>query len=271
MFDFNIIIILIFFAIMAGFFAGLLGAGGGMIIVPALFFAFKFTGYSDDILMHLAVGTSLAIIFPTSIISAYTHFKLGNLDKNFFIYCSFFIFFGIILGAIFTTSVNTKNLLILFSVFTFMSAIFILLAKERRNQKRNIPIILKSIFGLITGFLSIPLGIGGASIMVTIMRFYDYSIRKAIGTSAHFGIIISFFGFISLLVSGYFFSNIEEPYSIGYINILGFLIFTPITILLAPIGAKFSSKIKKKLLDKIFGIVLMIISLRSFYEIFDFI
>ena len=76
---------------------------------------------------------------------------------------------------------------------------------------------------------------------------------------------------ISLLVSGYFFSNIEEPYSIGYINILGFLIFTPITILLAPIGAKFSSKIKKKLLNKIFGIVLMIISLRSFYEIFDFI
>ena len=106
--------------------------------------------------------------------------------------------------------------------------------------------------------------------MVPIMRFYDYSIRKAIGTSAHFGIIISFFGFISLLLSWHFFSNIEEPYSIGYINILGFLIFLSHQVL-APIGAKFSSKIKKKLLDKIFGIVLMIISLRSFYEIFDFI
>ena len=271
MFDLNIIIILIFFAIMSGFFAGLLGAGGGMIIVPALFFAFKFTGYSDDTLMHLAAGTSLAIIFPTSIISSYTHYKLGNLDKDFFIYCSIFIFFGIIFGVIFTASVNTKNLLVLFAVYTFISAIFILLTKERRNQKKNIPMILKSIFGLITGFLSIPLGIGGASIMVPIMKFYNYSIRRAIGTSAHFGIIISFFGFISLLISGYFFSNIQEPYSIGYINILGFLIFAPITILLAPIGAKFSSKIKKRLLDKIFGIVLIIISLRSFYEIFYFI
>lgn len=271
MFDLNTIIILLCFATMSGFFAGLLGAGGGMIIVPALFFAFKITGYSDDTLMHLAVGTSLAVIFPTSIISSYTHYKLGNLDKNFFIYCSTFIFFGIIFGVIFTTNVNTKNLLILFSLYAFISSIFILLTKEKENQKNEIPNILKSIFGLITGFLSVPLGIGGASIMVPIMRFYNYSIREAIGTSAHFGMVISLFGFISLMMSGYLFSNIQEPYSVGYVNILGFLIFAPITILLAPIGAKFSSKIKKKILDKIFGIVLMLISLRSFYEIFDFI
>ena len=81
MFDINIIFLLLAFGCLSGFFAGLLGAGGGMIIVPLLFFAFKLAGYSSDVLMHLAVGTSLAIIFPTSIISAYTHYKIGNFDK----------------------------------------------------------------------------------------------------------------------------------------------------------------------------------------------
>ena len=95
MFDLNIIFILILFGCLAGFFAGLLGAGGGMITVPALFFALKLYGYSSDLLMHIAVGTSLAIIFPTSIISSYTHYKNGNLDKNFFKFCGVFIFLGI--------------------------------------------------------------------------------------------------------------------------------------------------------------------------------
>ena len=271
MFDLNIIFILILFGCLSGFFAGLLGAGGGMIIVPALFFAFKLSGYSSDLLMHLAVGTSLAIIFPTSIISSYTHYKNGNLDKNFFKFCGFFIFLGIILGTFFTSFINTINLLSLFAIYTFVSGVFLLFKKDKLNKfKREISNPHKIIYGLITGFLSVPLGIGGASIMVPIMKFYNYSIKIAIGTSAHFGIIISFTGFLSMLASGHYIAKVDEPYTIGYINILSFIIFVPATLLTARIGAITTSKVKKELLNKIFGIVLIIISIRAFYEIYNF-
>ena len=271
MFDLNIIFILILFGCLSGFFAGLLGAGGGMIIVPALFFAFKLSGYSSDLLMHLAVGTSLAIIFPTSMISSYTHYKNGNLDKNFFKFCGFFIFIGIVLGTFFTSFINTINLLFLFAIYTFLSGIFLLFKKDKLNKfKREISNPQKIIYSLITGFLSVPLGIGGASIMVPIMKFYDYSIKIAIGTSAHFGIIISFTGFLSMLASGHYIAKVDEPYTIGYINFLSFIIFVPATLLMARIGAITTSKIKKELLNRIFGIVLIIISFRAFYEIYNF-
>ena len=121
---------------------------------------------------------------------------------------------------------------------------------------------------LITGFLSVPLGIGGAAIMVPIMKFYNYPIKTAIGTCAHFGIIISLTGFISMFISGYYFAEINEPYTLGYINFLGFMIFIPVTLPMARVGASFSSKIKKEKLNKIYGVVLIIISVRAFYEIF---
>ena len=271
MFDFNIILILILFGCLSGFFAGLLGAGGGMIIVPALFFAFKLSGYSSELLMHLSVGTSLAIIFPTSIISAYTHYKNGNLDKNFFKFCGFFIFLGIILGTFFTSCVNTINLLSLFAIYTLISGVFLLIKNDKVDKFKNeISNPYKIIYGLITGFLSVPLGIGGASIMVPIMKFYNYSIKIAIGTSAHFGIIISFTGFLSMLISGHYFAEVNEPYTIGYINLLSFIIFVPATLLMARIGAITTSKMKKEILNKIFGMVLIIISIRAFYEIYNF-
>src|SRR6056300_949248 len=89
--NYEILLILIVFAMLSGFFAGLFGAGGGMIIVPSLFYAFKIMNYDEQLLMHLAVATSLAIIIPTSIISSYTHYRLGNIDKKLLKYLSFFI------------------------------------------------------------------------------------------------------------------------------------------------------------------------------------
>ena len=220
--------------------------------------------------MHLAVGTSLAIIFPTSIISAYTHYKIGNFDKEFIKYCSIFIFFGIILGTIFTSSINTTSLLYLFAIYTLTCGLFFLLFKKKKliNKKSEMPKVSKTIYSLITGFLSVPLGIGGAAIMVPIMKFYNYPIKTAIGTCAHFGIIISLTGFISMFISGYYFAEINEPYTLGYINFLGFMIFIPVTLPMARVGASFSSKIKKEKLNKIYGVVLIIISVRAFYEIF---
>ena len=220
----NLILTLIIFGCLSGFLAGLLGAGGGMIIVPALFYAFKILGYSPDALMHLAVGTSLAIIFPTSLISSYTHYKLGNVDLNLLKYSGIFLAIGIIFGAIFTSNINTQKLLIIFSFFAFVSSMIFLFQKKKVRIKKEIPRILKFVYGFITGFISIPIGIGGASVMVPIMKIYNYSIKVAIGTTAHLGIIISFLGLISMMIGGKYIAEIDEPHSIGFVNLIGFCI-----------------------------------------------
>tara|TARA_Y100001936_G_C15855753_1_gene549712 strand:- start:10 stop:840 length:831 start_codon:yes stop_codon:yes gene_type:complete len=267
----NLILILIIFGCLSGFLAGLLGAGGGMIIVPALFYAFKILGYSPDALMHLAVGTSLAIIFPTSLISSYTHYKLGNVDLNLLKYSGIFLAIGIIFGAIFTSNINTQKLLIIFSFFAFVSSmIFLFQKKEDDNKKKEIPRMLKFVYGFITGFISIPIGIGGASVMVPIMKIYNYSIKVAIGTTAHLGIIISFLGLISMMIGGKYIAEIDEPHSIGFVNLIGFFVFVPVTTVMASIGAKLVYKIKKEYLNKTFGIILLIISIRSIYESLNF-
>ena len=136
-----------------------------------------------------------------------------------------FYFLRIILGTFFTSFINTINLLSLFAIYTFVSGAFLLFKKDKIYKFKNeISNPYKIIYGLITGFLSVPLGIGGASIMVPIMKFHNYSIKIAIGTSAHFGIIISFTGFLSMLISGHFIAKVDEPYTVGYINVLSFII-----------------------------------------------
>ena len=120
--------------------------------------------------------------------------------------------------------------------------------------------------GIIIGFLSVPLGIGGGSLMVPFMRTIGYDIRKSIGTAAATGILIAVFGTITMIIGGKIIDNNTTPFSVGYINLLGFIVFVPVTMIMARIGAKVVYKINKRLLSKIFGIFLIIVSVRSFIE-----
>ena len=124
----------------------------------------------------------------------------------------------------------------------------------------------KNISGVIIGFISVLLGIGGGSLMVPFMRTFGYDIRKSIGTAAAVGFLIALSGTITMITGGKIIDNINTPFSIGYINLLGFIVFVPVTMIMARIGAKAVYKIDKKLLSKIFGIFLILVSIRSFFE-----
>ena len=102
--------------------------------------------------------------------------------------------------------------------------------------------------------------------MVPFMRTFGYDIRKSIGTAAAVGFLIALSGTITMITSGKIIDNINTPFSIGYINLLGFIVFVPVTMIMARIGAKAVYKIDKKLLSKIFGIFLILVSIRSFFE-----
>ena len=125
----------------------------------------------------------------------------------------------------------------------------------------------KSISGFISGFISAPMGIGGAVMNVPILKFFGYPINKAIGSSAAIGFIIALFGVVGFLISGSYL-NVNLPLSIGFLNIPAFLIFFPITAFMARLGAKASHRINKKKMTKYFGLFLVVIGTRFMYEYF---
>ena len=254
-------------AAVAGFMAGLLGVGGGIIMVPALYYAFTVLGFDIVTRMHLSVGTSLAIIIPTSIISTKTHMEYDAVDFKMVKSFGIFIVLGVIAGTFLVVNFETPTLILFFSIFAFMTGLFFIFLREQlvENPKR-ISDAVKNISGILIGFISVPLGIGGGSLMVPFMRTIGYDIRKSIGTAAATGFLIALSGTITMITGGKIIDNVITPFSVGYINLLGFIVFVPVTMIMARIGAKAVYKINKKLLSKIFGTFLIIVSIRSFFE-----
>lgn len=263
----NLLAVLGLAAAVAGFMAGLLGVGGGIIMVPALYYAFTVLDFELATRMHLSVGTSLAIIIPTSIISTKTHMEYDAVDFKMVKSFGVFILLGVIAGTFLAVNLKTPSLVLFFSIFAFMVGLFFIFLREKLvNNPKKISNSVKNISGTIIGFISVPLGIGGGSLMVPFMRTFGYDIRKSIGTAAAVGFLIAVSGTITMITGGKIIDNVNTPYSFGYINLLGFLVFVPVTMLMARLGAKAVYKIDKKLLSKIFGAFLLMVSIRSFLE-----
>ena len=263
----NLLFVLAVAAAGAGFMAGLLGVGGGIVMVPALYYAFTVLDFDIVTRMHLSVGTSLAIIIPTSIISTMTRKEYDAVDFKMVKSFGVFILAGVICGTFLAVNLKTPALILFFSIFALMVGLFFIFLREKLvDNPKKISAIVKNISGVIIGFISVPLGIGGGSLMVPFMRTFGYDIRKAIGTSAAVGFLIAVTGTITMITGGKIIDNVNTPYSIGYINLLGFGVFVPVTMVMARIGAKVVHKIDKKLLSKIFGVFLILVSMRSFIE-----
>ena len=263
----NLLLVLSIAASVAGFMAGLLGVGGGIIMVPALYYAFTVLDFDIATRMHISVGTSLAIIVPTSIISAKTHMEHKAVDVNLVKSFGIFIVLGVIGGTFLAVNLRTSDFILFFSIMAFIVGLFFIFFRDKfLENPKKINDSIKNISGVVVGFISVLLGIGGGSLMVPFMRTFGYDIRKSIGTASAIGILIAISGTITMITGGEIINNISTPYTIGYINLFGFIVFVPVTMLMARMGAKAVYKIDKKLLSKIFGSFLIIVSIRSFIE-----
>ena len=263
----NLLVVLGAAAAVAGFMAGLLGVGGGIIMVPALYYAFTVLDFDIVTRMHLSVGTSLAIIIPTSIISTKTHMEYDAVDFKMVKSFGIFILFGVVGGTFLAVNLKTPALVLFFSIFAFIVGLFFIFVREKLMENpKKISNFVKNISGIIIGFISVPLGIGGGSLMVPFMRTFGYDIRKSIGTAAAVGFLIAVSGSVTMITGGKIIDNVSTPFSLGYVNLLGFIVFVPVTMIMARIGAKAVYKIDKKLLSKIFGTFLIIVAVRSFIE-----
>ena len=252
-----------------GFFAGLFGIGGGLITVPFLFFIFQSLNINPDYLMHLAVGTSFSIIIPTSIVSVLTHNKHNAVDIDIIKKYGIFVIIGVLSGTVFAALLNTKSLLLLFTIIVYLLGSYLLNLKDKTKEiKLNFKLLPRIFFGFVSGFVSAAMGIGGAIMNVPILRYFGYSINKAIGSAAALGFVIAIFGAIGFLTTGSLL-NVNLPLSIGFINLPAFLIFIPITMFMARVGANTVHKIDKSKIQKFFGIFLYVVGTVFLYRYFS--
>ena len=252
-------------ALFAGFFAGFFGIGGGIITVPCLFYIFGAVGIDKSFIMHLAVGTSFAIIVPTAMMSVFTHYKHKAVDFGVVKTYGIFVVIGVIIGTFFAASMNTKSLVLFFSVIMYLLALNLIFLKDKTKIKLKFTLLQRTVLGFIVGFVSSLMGIGGAIMNVPILKFVGYTINKAIGSAASIGFLIAVFGCLGFLISGIMIKT-DIPLSTGFINIPAFLIFIPITIVMAKVGATTVHKMKREIIAKLFGLFLIIIASRFLYE-----
>ena len=257
---------LILTGIFAGFLAGLFGVGGGIVIVPVLFFLFQTLNVSPETAMVVATATSLATIIPTSISSITAHSRKGNVDFDLLKKWSFFILAGVLVGSWLVTFVNGTILTLLFGCVATLSALNMLLRTGKSALFSQLPalsgqMIMASAIGLISSMV----GIGGGTVSVPLLTLYNYPAHKAVGTAAAIGLIISLPATLMLLTVGA--APDDAPMgTIGLVNIIGFLSIVPLTIIFAPVGAACAAKLDAIKLKKAFAVILLITGLRMLLQ-----
>lgn len=254
--------------LVAGVLAGLFGIGGGIVIVPVLETALGFAGVDPAIRMHVAVGTSLATIIPTSISSARAHHLRQAVDVEIVKRWAIFVLIGALLGAWIASMVHSRVLAIVFASLAFLVAIKMLFFPESRNLTEEVPRgPLVPIIPTAIGGLSSMMGIGGGTFSVMTLTMFNEPIHRAVGTAALFGLVISVPGMLGFAVAGWGDPRIPMG-SLGYVSLIGFACIAPATVLAAPLGAKLAHGFSAKRLNMLFGAFLIVASLRLSFRAF---
>ena len=246
---------------LAGMFAGLLGIGGGIIIVPVLVVVFTAQGVSIDVLMHVAIGTSLATIIVTSLSSIRSHQKHQAIEWSVVRLMSVGVFSGGLLGATIAKFIPGDALKTIFSIFMFLIAgqmFFGNAAKPHRTLPRKPGLVFS---GVLIGIIATLMGVGGGSLSVPFLTWCNMNIRKAVATSAAIGFPIAVSGTLGFIVTGW--SVADRPVmSLGYVNLPAFISIVIASVLSAPLGAWIAHRIPPATLKKVFAVFLLILAIK---------
>lgn len=257
----NIILAMMGTGVFAGLLAGLLGVGGGIVIVPVLFFLFQALGISADTAMVVATATSLATIVPTSVSSIMAHKKKGNVDGELLKFWAVFILIGVLAGSTVVTRVDGEWLTLLFGTIATLSALNMLIGKKTAIREGLPGKTGQGIMATCIGFFSSMVGIGGGTLTVPTLTFCNYPAHRAVGTAAAVGLIISLPAALTMLIAGE--RPADAPFATyGLVNLLGFACIVPLTVLFAPVGAAVANKLNAAVLKKVFAVVLIITGVR---------
>ena len=250
----------------SGVAAGLLGIGGGVIIVPALSFAFEAMGYGGNVAQHVAVASSLAIIIPTGLMSARSHYRRGAVDTKVLRLWAPFVFAGTLIGGLMAGWFTGSALKIVFGVVAILIAINVITSFQTRlmGHLRG-SAATHRIAASLVGYLSSLMGIGGGSLSVpTIVAFGD-TMHRAVGTSAAIGVFIAIGGTIGYVVSGWTTPGLP-PLSLGYVNLIAFVLVGGFAALTAPAGAALAHRLQQQTLKYVFAVFLVLVGLNMIWK-----
>jgi uncharacterized protein len=252
----------------SGFMAGLLGVGGGIILVPGLYYIFRVLGYDPDVIMHMAVATSLAMIIPTGIASARAHAKKNAVRFDLVKRIGPGLVVGVVFGIWLASHLETDGLILFFAVMLVVVSVLMVLAPTipAHHQDGHGPkILLSAIGGFTTGVISSLMGIGGATLNVPFMSFHGIKIHQAVATAAALGPLIAIPGTLGFIVIGFGVDDLP-PYTLGYLFLPALAVIAPISVLIVPYGARAAHSLPVKTLKNGFAAFIILVAAHMLYE-----
>jgi uncharacterized protein len=251
-----------------GLLAGLFGVGGGAIIVPVIYAVFGLMNVPEHLRMPLAVGTSLAVIIPTSIQSFRTHYAKGAVDMEVLKLWGAPVVIGVLIGSGIARHAPAELFKIVFVAVASMTAIKLFFGSEKWKLGETLPTGLPMrIYGALIGVLSSLMGIGGGQLSNVFLSVYGTPIHRAIATSSGLGVLISIPGALGFMLAGWPQMPNLPPLSIGFVSLIGVLLIAPTSTFFAPYGARLAHRLPKRQLEIAFGIFLVLVCLRFLWSI----
>ncbi|NDV00743.1 sulfite exporter TauE/SafE family protein [Pseudoroseicyclus tamaricis] len=244
----------------AGLLAGLLGVGGGIVLVPAFFYAFSALGYESEVLMQVCLATSLATIIVTSIRSVLSHNKRGAVDWGVLRGWAPGIVIGALVGVFVATALRTAALQAIFGILAMIVAAYMVFGRSSWRLGPQMPTgPARWALSPGIGFLSVLMGIGGGSFGVPVMSLYGMAIHRAVATAAGFGVLIAVPSVAVFLLTPLP-AEVTPPWTIGAVNLVAFALVIAMTLITAPMGAALAHRTDAARLKRIFGLFLFLVA-----------
>lgn len=251
----------------SGFLAGLLGVGGGIIVVPVLYHVLAFFDVDPALRAHIAVGTSLATIIPTSFQSIRAHKARGAVDGNLLRLWAPFVAVGVLIGVLIAAYAPGKALTAVFGVVAATVSAYMLFTREGWHPISALPAKPgQAAMATGIGTISTLMGIGGGTLTVPTLSIFSFPVRRAVGTASVIGLIIALPGTLGYVVNGWGKDGLPV-YSLGYVNLAGMVAIVFTSMWLAPLGARAAHTIEPNLLRKLFGIFLAVTSTKMMADL----
>ena len=263
-------LLLIAVGALSGFLAGLFGIGGGAILVPVFYECFRLAGVLLEVRMPLCIGTSLAIIIPTSISSFRAHYLRGAVDMKILRAWWLPVVVGVIAGSVTARYAPERLFKIVFVMVAYSAATRLLLARATWKFGDDLPRgPLMKAYGFVVGLLSTLMGIGGGLFSNLLMTFYGRPIHQAVATSSALAVLISIPGALGYVYAGWpaaarypEIAALQLPFAIGYVSLIGAVLVMPTSLLTAPLGVRAAHAMSKRTLEMAFGCYLLIVGSR---------
>ena len=247
--------------VFAGVLAGLLGVGGGIVLVPAFYYAFTTLGFGGAQIMQMCVATSLATIIVTSVRSVFSHNRKGAVDWAILRSWAPGIMIGAILGVLVVAELRTATLQVIFGGLALIVGLYLGLGRSEWRLGDTMPTGLsRAALSPSVGFLSVLMGIGGGSFGVPLMTLHNVSIHRAVATAAGFGVLIavpSVIGFLMVPIA----PADRPPLTVGSVNLIAFAVIVSMTLFSAPMGARLAHAMDPKPLKRVFAVFLVLVAL----------